>query len=474
MANLISSHLGINAKAFEKARIFDAVVGVDTRLFIDPFLLKRTKIPEFIKSRKKIEDYYSNIIRLLTASQARGDRAWREALKRLTFKELHGVSIGYGVHGSDGSAIGPGLALRLIDTASEIIAMGIKDPEIFELIGLFEKDFGADRLSDMTIAIIKEDIYKYTQRLVKVFKLSNLVEVRVNDRIFHLPKHPTGDTPLVLLPKELLRNLPVALSWDGIDHVVSTNRALRDRINQLIGKAWKNKITKRELRNIILNNKENIEKLLGAYRSSKSTHYDFENDPSGEVTWYRIGKDYATANHLILQPQTVLNIDDLESIVRKIINQFKRNIEVNGLSNHIYIRDGFKLRPRHERYSQLLFYSTADTYCEANNVDISREPNAGIGPVDFKLSAGYNARVLVEIKLSSNKMLVKGFEKQLPSYNESENTDRSFYVVLKVTKSKKQIERLLRVYDQLKSEKKMAPEIIIIDGTIQPSASKRK
>ena len=124
------------------------------------------------------------------------------------------------------------------------------------------------------------------------------------------------------------------------------------------------------------------------------------------------------------------------------------------------------------RGSQLLFYAVADTYCKANNLDLSREPNAGSGPVYFKISYGRQLRSLVEIKLSSNKRLIHGFQKQLPSYQASEDVMNNFYVVIRVTKSEYQIKRLLRLYDTVPKHKNM-PEIIVIDAFPQPSASRK-
>jgi len=472
MAVLFSDYYGINKKELEKQGIFNSIIGLDTKLFLDPHLLKNTKIPEFRQSRSRIKKYYEDIIKLLLVHRQRGDRAWREALKRLRFKETKGVFIGYGVHGGDGNAIGFGLARRLIDTAIEIIGMGIKDPEIFELIGLFEKNFGADRLSDMTIAIIQDDVYDYTYNIVKKFKIKNTINLKYRDKSYILPKHPYKNKPILLLPKELLRDLPVALTWEGIDHVVSTNRELRERLNKLIGEVWKNKIKKRQLRNFILSDKNNIKTLIEVYKQSETGHYDFEKDPKGEVVWYELGEKFASANPLALKI-TTYNIKGLENIVRSIVEQFRRNIEFNGLNEHLYTKEGFKYIPRHERFAQRLFYAIADTYCNANNLDISREPNAGSGPVDFKFSSGYNARVLVEIKLSSNRKLLHGFQKQLPAYQASENTKRSVYIVIKVTKSEKQIKRLLKVKEQEIKNGKKVPEVIVIDGYIKPSASKR-
>lgn len=473
MAIPISSYFGTDPKTLEHLGVFDAVIGIDTRLFLDPHLLKGAQVLEFRNSRREVERYYSDIIRLLLASQRKEDIAWRQALRKLTFKEIHGVSMGYGVHSDDGNAIGTTLANRLIGTAAEIIAMGIKDPEIFELLGLFEEDFGADRLSDMTIVIIKDDIYRYTQGIANALEVKNVIEVKTNDISYNLPKHPYKNEPLLLLPRVLLRDLPVALDWDGIDYVVATNQELRDRLNELIGLTWKNKITKRQLREFILSNKKYIETLVSAYKRSGAGYYDFENDPAGEVIWYPIGKKFADQSPLSLQLCPDATIEDLEKIVEEIIHQFKKLIEVNDLAENLYTRVRSELKPRHERFSQRLFYSVADTYCKANNLDISREPNAGNGPVDFKLSRGYTNRVLVELKLSSNTKLIAGYKKQLPAYQESENTKRSFYVVLKVTRSDEQIKELIELEEEIIRKGEKAPKIIVIDAEPKLSASKR-
>ena len=83
-------------------------------------------------------------------------------------------------------------------------------------------------------------------------------------------------------------------------------------------------------------------------------------------------------------------------------------------------------------HAQLLFYGIADAYCEANGLDLSREPNEGRGPVDFKVSRGYSAKVSVEIKYASNSKLLEGYARQLPAYNAAERTDASVYLVIEI------------------------------------------
>ena len=48
------------------------------------------------------------------------------------------------------------------------------------------------------------------------------------------------------------------------------------------------------------------------------------------------------------------------------------------------------------------------------------------------MSRGFNARVLVETKLSTNTRLVHGYESQLQTYKRSEQTMRAYYVVIDV------------------------------------------
>jgi hypothetical protein len=52
--------------------------------------------------------------------------------------------------------------------------------------------------------------------------------------------------------------------------------------------------------------------------------------------------------------------------------------------------------------------------CERSDVDVSREANVGRGPVDFKFSAGWRRRALIELKLMSSRKLRQGAEAQLP------------------------------------------------------------
>lgn len=128
---------------------------------------------------------------------------------------------------------------------------------------------------------------------------------------------------------------------------------------------------------------------------------------------------------------------------------------------------------REEKAAQLLFYMMAHFYCVANNIDLSRECDPGVGKLDFKLSRGFNKKVLIEVKKASSSSLLSGFLKQLPAYEKAERTVDSFYLVIKDKESaSSNIKKLLDNKKELDHQRKKCPEIIIVDAIKKPSASK--
>jgi hypothetical protein len=324
MAQQLSTYLGVKSDDLENAGILDTVIGVDTHLFVDPLLLSSAKASEFKNSRQEIERRYSEILLLLSKSEKRGDRAWRGAQERLVFRELPGTAIGYSVKSDNGRGIGPVLGNRLLESASEIIKLGISDPVIFELLGLFEEDFGADRLSDMTIRIIRHDLYEYTDRMSRELGLKDLARLRTVAKTYQVPRHPSRTKPLIFLPTEILRDLPVAQSWDGIDAVAAHNRALRQRINEMVAGIWgkRRRIPKPDLRRAIFENPTALRELIRVYKESRPRAYDFATDPAGEVKWYFFGKDSATRFPLALAFQPQEGLPGVERVVENIVAQF--------------------------------------------------------------------------------------------------------------------------------------------------------
>lgn len=237
MAEFISDYFNKN---FDAVGVFDAVMDSDSHYFINVIRLKDAKTPEFAESYKKINLYFREIALLLSHAKEKSlhDRFYRQALRKFAFSEVNGINLGFS-ETRYGAAFGDGLRKATISDAFDIIKAGTTQPELFHLVGLFEENVGPDRLSDMIATIIKEDIRTYTRRINSDLGITpeNYPTDRFIDGIVY---NPYKNCELLLLPKEILHELPVAKCWDDIDRIVSENDAIRQEINEIIGIEWKN------------------------------------------------------------------------------------------------------------------------------------------------------------------------------------------------------------------------------------------
>src|SRR5690606_6400206 len=472
MPRKISTILNVESKDLNKKGAFDGFIDIDSRLHIDPSLLDICKIREFKDSRATFDKYFSEVLALTNGSKIEGDKLWKEAQKRLAFKEIGNTALGYSKGGTVGNAIGPILANKILTTVSQIVEAGIKDPIIFELVGMFEEGVGADRISDMTVNILFDNFASYSSRVAKELKAPTR-KFTIKEKDYELPFDPETGNEIILVPKSLLNNLPIATDWDDIDRVCRYNDALRNKVNKIIGKSWKSatRVSKKELKRLLLEEPELFKDLIAQYKSKPRSNYDFQNDPLGELIWAELSEKAPDNYPLDLKSYKPVTADNILEVVRQICEQFTSLIENNGWFEYLYDNTG-KLKP--ERAPQLLFFGIAEVYCIANNLDLSRETNAGIGSLDFKVSKGFQVKVNVELKYSKNPNLIKGFEKQLPAYNKAEKTDTSIYLVIQTKRSKTNIQTLNKLADEKRQKGERIPEIILIDGQKQKSASKRR
>lgn len=97
----------------------------------------------------------------------------------------------------------------------------------------------------------------------------------------------------------------------------------------------------------------------------------------------------------------------------------------------------------------------------------------GGGPIDFKYSKGYNARVLVEMKRSSG-TVVHGYEKQLEIYKDASRTNHGVFVVLDYGDVGDKLAKIREIRKMELAAGKPVSDIVVIDATPKASASKRK
>lgn len=307
-----------------------------------------------------------------------------------------------------GAGFGEKLRKQVISDAFDIVKKGVQYPEIFQLVSLFEENIGPDRLSDMVATIIYPDIVKFTKRIQDELGIS---KEKYSEYIFRedgLAMNPYKGCEILFLPKDILHELPIAKCWDDIDRVVSENENIRREINEAVGEEWSRwyaRDKKAYLKEHIFKDPEKCSRVIEGYRKSEVAKYDLNND--------------------------------VEYFAATLIKTMKRegiNFAVEGARE----KDSF-------------------------------EPDAGRGPVDFKVSRGGD-KTIVEIKLSTNTQYLHGYEEQVEEYGKAECTDKMIYVFVDLGNPG----RLKKITDthqlNLQSQKKV-PELMIINVTSKNAAS---
>jgi len=472
-----SRHFGIDPARLAAAGVLDPTLNVDTALFIDPMLLEHSSHAEICEgARASYEKHFSMAIKLLAATKGKGDVAWRNAERLLSFPEINGTCLGYGTTSVAGSGSGPQATASLVETARDIVALGITDPDLFAAMALFEEGFGPDRISDMTTNVIFEDLLAFNARVLATLDVPLQVHmIRLKNGKSYSAKLPAnpfirGNGPIILVPADILRALPIAKDWADISAAASHNAELRSRVNDHVAALWQAKTLKDkdELKRWAMSGTSAFETVLEMLRGANPKPYDMAGDPFGELVWRRIAEEIAASEPRSITPLRSPDAAGVCAVVEDIIDQFRFLIEDRRLSEELY----FQGKPRPEKSAQRLFFAIAYAYCKANHIDLTPEADTGNGPVDFKLSTGFSGRVLVEIKLSTNTKVVAGYSKQLERYREAEEAAAGYYVVLDVGQMGRKHERLIAARnDAMLAGQKVSP-IELIDGTRRQSASK--
>jgi hypothetical protein len=466
MTKNIRYHEAFNIKATElkKLGVYDGFINKDSEFYVFPKLFKNIEIQEFKDSYSKYKRHFSNIVKILKFAKKADekDKFFRQAIKKFEFHELAHVGLGYSKSNKKGSGVGKVFAQQLAKSAFDIVKAGIEDPEIFELVGLLEEGIGADRISDMFISILTEDFLTYTHNTALKLKLTTS-EYYYKDKAYLLPYY--NKTNIVFVPSEVLIKLPVAFDRDDISTVCAHNDRLRDKINEVISRAFdKGRLVKNELKYLLINNPRIANELIKTYQEKIDNGYDFDYDPSGDFIWQELAKKFS-----LDYPMKIDNNKKPIEIVNDICNHYKTLVENNGLFKMFHNPDG-SYRP--ESFAQMVFFAIADSYCTANHLDISPESDAGRGPVDFKVSKGLT-KVNVEMKLSRNPRLLHGYENQLPIYDKAEKTNNSIFFIVLLDES--HMKSVKKVYDYKRKNETLdikLPEIVVVDATLRKSASK--
>lgn len=467
---LFSQEFKIDPKQLIKLGLLDPILTADTKLFIDPVLLESSKHP-IIKSKgvAQFVEHYGKVIRLLQHSKVVGDVAWRNSALLLKLDERPELCLGFGGGTTRGRDIPKNTQNAILRTAKEIIELGVKDPELFSLVGLLEEGVGPDTIGDMTANALLPVLVELTSETAKQLGIKTKLQF-VDGIEAKLPYNKYSGKPQLLVPNDILRDLPIASDWSDITTAASENQKIRDRVNKFLGNVWmiSGKKQKDQLRASALKDQKSFKALMEAAYNLSEDSYDFDADPEGHRIFREALAEVGTKFPLKIKKPTAKTHNELRAIVDVIVEHFKELIETNGINYLLWSGN----KPRSEKAAQRLFFAVADVYCRANNLDISPETDSGGGPVDFKFSSGYAGRIVVELKLSTG-AVVHGYKTQIKVYSTAAKAFDAIFLIVDVGKMGKKLDTIFDAKNAAAKLGEKTSDIVVVDASIKPSASNR-
>jgi len=189
--------------------------------------------------------------------------------------------------------------------------------------------------------------------------------------------------------------------------------------------------------------------------------------------WAAAGRTVARAEAITGTPVGQPSPEGFLQWVGTLTDRFQHAVEHSDLWRVLW--DDKFTKPR----SEVIVHATAaamwNSLCALADVDMSREPDTGRGPVDFKFSAGWHRRALIEVKLLSSSKLFQGADAQLPQYLASEQISCAYYVCVGFTNRDLRPERLELVRATCAAYEARSGCAVIprfIDARPKPSASR--
>lgn len=444
---------------------FDANLAFDTPVFIDPFLLKNSRMPKEVELFDRLGDYFrfvydkSNELTLNHYSARQFERL-------LTFHEPHSINMGYTEKSNRGK--GANLTKRLLLFFLESSARKfVKETQYFPdskynpvSLELFTDRIGPDAISDITANLIMDYLIDYTVEQCREWEIPTKTDIKLDrdgfdfDEMvwksggyYELPENPLrpGEA-LILVPRRLLRGfeeLPDAVA-SKVFSILRQDPDLSMRFASLLEKSIKD-VSMDEIRRVILDEGSVHLRYLQLLEEERSKPYDFDIDPLellADKTYagYFDGQDLGEIN----------NCDDLRSKTERYIELVNKEFsqrdswkdcwhKPSGLSWEDAFTAEANPRPRPvtEPVIGRRFRGMGYTFFDAfPDVTFLPEVGTGNGLIDFYVIYK-DCKIVIELKLLNNASrkgsekiaaYSHGIQRQLPHYTMLEEAKYAYYV----------------------------------------------
>jgi hypothetical protein len=467
-----SDYFKVPRSDLDKYGAFDISLISDLPLFIDPFLLFQN--PKYQPLHDLIIDYLK-YLRDISVSQVISEGRLRSLFY---FSEVEQNYLGFTFMGNKGHGLGRlfahalnmNLAKIFTSFGQETITKGIH----LEKLCLISRGVGRDTISDFVTNLIKEYLLSYTETFTLAnirdeYRASFTVErVRFNKELgvwttktFTLPVF--NNSYVILTPKDMLTREE---NWINRSDYMSdfftivgapSGEQLRADLDEYFRRVLSENYTLKQMQQAIQGFTSLHPELIDYYIKSKEDN----------------GDKAIARSALYVSESELLFLDQFGGFAKFLNSIFfykigfktmflKDAIENKGCWKIFYNKD--KPITREEDLHvlfRLVWYGT--------KLNVSREVNDGIGPVDFEVSNGLD-KTLVEFKLARNSHLRDNLHKQLELYKKASDAEHGFKVIIYFSP-----EELVKV-NAILAELNMSSDanIILIDATKKVSASKVK
>ena len=431
MPTSIADYLIIDSTLMDALGVFNGLVDLDTPVFVDPRLLKRTTTPELLDSYVKVQSHFAQVSELLRESTQMGDQSWTDAAQMMNFPELPGMCIGYCLGGTRGHGVAEGIHIPLLDVAQKIIRNGVTEPEIFEIMHLLVEDIGPDRVSDIIANIIVHDLCRYTQRVCDELQAAQVFETEVRGEKYRLPKLEWGEN-LILLPVDILNNLPGYNSLSNIGNIAADGTAARSELIRIlseeIGKTDPNKA---ERLMIALKHPSFVRMLIDAHNRIGVEAYDFGLDPDGLLIWYNRSVEIVDNLDFTATLSSDSSCDEVISTVLEICMAFKRAVD-GGMYNSVLFSDSDFTNARRQPSSRMSLFMLAAAICRRSGLSLRYSITSSGKTSISGFASSENCSVSVETLVSSNTRLNLSFRSMFKRLGKLSGDQRGVIIVIDV------------------------------------------
>jgi len=438
----------------------------DIPLFIDPMLI-------FNSDKRVYKELHTQIIRYFHFLYKKAEQglSQKEIDAWFNFSEVPNNWLGYVLSGNKGLALGRKYATFLYSNISFALEThGISQSQHIEKAMLLYEGSGKDKISDLTVNLIKGFLCEYTekftkkhidQRFVKTFPVD---KVRFNyetesfiSKEFVLPfvYNEKGMPEYVLLtPYDILREDEPSINkvdfYNNYNRIRTAieNDTLRAYVNNYLSLAVRRyeenqRRNKKPIKEKSVNKieKEAFKELVKEYPELYDYYIKLREADTDEIRLTCLAELNLQLEKLLVSSKNIISIFDNSNYsfnehfsareeAKQRLKFFKHIIEDCDGYKNLYV-NGKQIAKENDlqRLFRFVWYGT--------NYKVDAEPNNGRGQADFIISMGQKNQNVVEFKLASNSTLSHVFT-QVEIYEAANCTEGSLIAIFCFSESEYQ------------------------------------